>query len=101
MYLLQNYALLSVNDFHNYFSYWFGKHIFHRKNGIIVCCNLLTFVAIYLQQKKCLKNPHQKIEKLASQNFLFFFGRETLIFHYGLKYSIFQKYFRNFKIGHL
>jgi hypothetical protein len=40
-------------------------------------------------------------KKLSSHFFLFFFGRETLIFHYGHKSSIFQKYFGKSKNGHL
>ncbi len=45
--------------------------------------------------------PKESAKKLASQILNYFFCAETLIFHYGLKYSIFQKYFRIFKIGHL
>ena len=60
-----------------------------------------SFLRIIDEDKKFLKNPHPKIKKLASQIFLFFFGRETLIFHYANKTSNSQKYFRIFKNGHL
>jgi len=47
------------------------------------------------------KESAPKIKKLASQIFLFIFRHETLIFHYALKTSNSQKYFRKSKNGHL
>ena len=55
----------------------------------------------YSNRKNRLKNPRPKIKILSSQNGKYFFGRETLIFHYAHKRSIFQKYFGKVKNGHL
>ena len=51
--------------------------------------------------EKIPKGSAPKNKNFSVTIFLFFFGRETLIFHYGHKSSIFQKYFRIFKNGHL
>ena len=59
------------------------------------------YLLLYGNKKNRLKIPRQQNKNLASQKFLFFFVRETLIFNYAHKRSIFQKYFRKSKNGHL
>jgi hypothetical protein len=62
---------------------------------------LSTIVNINMLTKKVPKYSAKNKKKLASQIFFIFFGHETLIFHYAHKRSIFQKYFRISKNGHL
>ncbi len=51
--------------------------------------------------EKIPKGSAQKNKNFSVTKFSLFFGRETLIFHYAHKCSIFQKYFRISKNGHL
>ena len=62
---------------------------------------LFPFYNLWKYKKMPKESAPENKKKLSSQNEKYIFSHETLIFHYAHKRSIFQKYFRISKNGHL